>query len=289
MKKIFIILFFLFAVLAAHAQVFTTSLTLNQPPAAVSEWISNNNVINYLVTNPDIPKNVVIKAELKTISGDIVATKDLMKAQVYSLKQGVTIFYGRDVMPLETMVFSPAYAGTLEKTGKLPSGMYQLEVRLVLPQSFQPLTTLQVKTFNLAALQLPILLLPVDRAELDAKAAETAITFRWTPLSPRLQYIPRYRVQVFQVLSYQEPLQALRGNPALLDMIVQGQTQYIWRPQLPFMIDSTLRKFIWTIQTLDAQGQPVIMTDGNGESRSEPRIFFIKEPGKSIITDSLHH
>jgi hypothetical protein len=289
MKKIFIIFFCLFTAVTAHAQVFTTALTLNQPPAAVSEWISNNNVINYLVTNPDIPRNVVIKAELKTISGDLVATKDLMKAQVYSLKQGVTLFYGRDVMPLETMIFSPAYASTLEKTGKLPSGMYQLEVRLVLPQSFQPLTTLQVKTFNLAALQLPILLLPVDRAEIDAKAAETAITFRWTPLSPRPQYLPRYRIQVFQVLSYQEPLQALRGNPALLDVVVQAQTQYIWRPQLPFSTDSTLRKFIWTIQTLNAQDQPVIMSDGNGESRSEPRIFFIKEPGKGINPGALHH
>lgn len=278
MKKIFFILFLLLSVIAATAQPLTTSLNVNQPPAAISEWISNNSVIIYTVTNPDIPRNVIIKADIKTIGGEVVATKDLTKAQIFSIPQGTKIFNGRDVMPLETMIISPAYINTIEKTGKLPSGVYQLEVVLVSPLTLQPITAVQVRMFNLAALQLPILLLPLENAELDAKVSETAITFRWTPLSPvsaNPGSLPRYRLQVFQVHSYQEPLQALRGNPAFLDVLITAQTQYIWRPQLPFSTDSTLRKFVWTIQTVNAQNQPVIMTDGNGEARSEPRIFFI--------------
>ena len=39
--------------------------------------------------------------------------------------------------------------------------------------------------------------------------------------------------------------------------------------------DSLPTKFIWTIQTLDDNKQPVLQTDGNGESRSEPFIFSI--------------
>jgi hypothetical protein len=33
--------------------------------------------------------------------------------------------------------------------------------------------------------------------------------------------------------------------------------------------------FIWTIQTLDKAGLPIVRTDGNGEARSEPIIFFV--------------
>lgn len=286
MKKICFILFLIPLAIAATAQPLTTSLNVNQPPAAISEWISNNTVIIYTVTNPDIPRNVIIKADIKTVSGEVVATKDLSKSQVFSIPQGTRIFNGKEVMPLETMVFSPAYTNTLEKTGKLPAGTYQLEVVLISPVTLQPVSAVQLRMFNLAALQLPILLMPLENAALDAKTSETAITFRWTPLSPvsaNPGSLPRYRLQVFQVHAYQEPLQALRGNPALLDVLITAQTQYIWRPQLPFSTDSTLRKFVWAIQTVNAQNQPVIMTDGNGEARSEPRLFFI-EPSSKLKT-----
>ena len=36
-----------------------------------------------------------------------------------------------------------------------------------------------------------------------------------------------------------------------------------------------LPTFIWTIQSLDKDHKPVTQTDGNGEGRSEPIIFFI--------------
>lgn len=34
-------------------------------------------------------------------------------------------------------------------------------------------------------------------------------------------------------------------------------------------------RFIWTIQSLDMHGDPVTRTDGNGEARSEPIMFFV--------------
>jgi hypothetical protein len=44
------------------------------------------------------------------------------------------------------------------------------------------------------------------------------------------------------------------------------------------------KKFIWTIQTLDNTGLPLNQTDGNGESLSEPKVFFVidkNQVGKS--------
>ncbi|HEY5326093.1 MAG TPA: hypothetical protein VIJ27_03770, partial [Mucilaginibacter sp.] len=80
----------------------------------------------------------------------------------------------------------------------------------------------------------------------------------------------------FEILPGQDAMQAFRSNrPLLDDEAVKGATQYIWRPNLP-MIDSTAnRQFIWTVQTLDMNGQPIPTADNNVQGRSEPAIFTI--------------
>jgi hypothetical protein len=278
MKQKLLILICILLSVAGSSQISTT-LTINQPSATLSEWANSNSTIIYVVDRPAGPvgsQQVLIKAELKTTDGTIVATEDLSKAQVFTLSGGTRIFYAKDVFPLEIMVFNGTYKSTLEKTGQLPSGTYQLSVQLVSPGTYGAITPLQTRIFNLAAPQLPYLISPINNDTLNAKKAETAIIFRWTPLIPKTQEQPFYRLQVFEILSYQQPIQALRGNQPLLDVLVRNQTQYIWRPQIPFSNDSLSSRFIWTIQTLNASKLPYVQTTGNGESRSEPFIFWVK-------------
>jgi hypothetical protein len=264
-----------------HSQ-FLTTLTVNQPPAALSEWYRSS-TIAYVVENVSaLSRPFLIKAVLKTTDGAVMAAIDLTKAQTFTVPNS-RVFFAREVFPLEIAVFSGSYKSTFEKTGKLPAGAYQLEVQLVEPGTFAMLTTVQTRVFTLAAPQLPYLVMPVNHDTLSARLSETAIIFRWTPLIPRPQLPPSYRLQVFEILPYQQPLQALRGNQPLLDMIVRGQTQYIWRPQLSFSVDSIATRFIWTIQTLDGNGLPVAGSESNGEGRSEPFVFWGKrgEGGKA--------
>jgi len=69
----------------------------------------------------------------------------------------------------------------------------------------------------------------------------------------------------------------LRSNQPVLDLVLTSVTQYIWRPGLSLNdAEGQDPKFIWTIQTLDASGAPLVQTEGNGESRSEPFVFTIK-------------
>jgi hypothetical protein len=278
MKQKLLILICILLSVAGSSQISTT-LTINQPSATLSEWANSNSTIIYVVDRPAGPvgsQQVLIKAELKTTDGTIVATEDLSKAQVFTLSGGTRIFYAKDVFPLEIMVFNGTYKSTLEKTGQLPAGTYQLSVQLVSPGTYAAVTPLQTRIFNLTTPQLPYLISPVNNDTLNAKKAETAIIFRWTPLIPKTQEQPFYRLQVFEILSYQQPIQALRGNQPLLDVLVRNQTQYIWRPQIPFSNDSLSSRFIWTIQTLNASKLPYVQTTGNGESRSEPFIFWVK-------------
>jgi hypothetical protein len=278
MKRLIIITIATILLSSGSFAQLNATLTVNQPSATLSEWPTRNSTITYVVENIGAggSKQAIIKATLKTTDGSVVATTDLAKAQVFTIASGTRIFFAKDVFPLELMIFSGSYKTTLEKTGKLPSGTYQLEVQLVAPVTFAALTGVQTRTFNLVAPQLPYLISPVNNDSLDAKRSETAIIFRWTPLVPRPSEQPYYRLQVFEILPYQQPLQALRGNQPVLDQLLRAQTQYIWRPQIPFSTDSTRQKFIWTIQTLNASRQPYVQTSGNGESRSEPFIFYLR-------------
>ena len=42
------------------------------------------------------------------------------------------------------------------------------------------------------------------------------------------------------------------------------------------------KMFIWNLQSLDAHGNPVSQSDGNGLSFSEPQVFYIKTKKNSV-------
>jgi hypothetical protein len=221
-----------------------------------------------------------IKTEIKTLDGTVIGSADLSKTLLFTPNPaGTTILVANDVLPLEFMVFTGKYKTSVERTGKLPADNYTLCVRPVNITDYTPLGEEQCKTFYLASIQLPILLKPFNEEELDAKQAQTAIIFRWSPMVPAQSSPVTYRLQVFEVLPTQSPVQALRSNQPLLDKEIKSATQYIWRPQLPFLpYDNETKKipaFVWTIQSLNNAGLPVTQTDGSGEGRSEPIIFFV--------------
>lgn len=277
MKKYIIIFQLSFYSVFATAQLNTTLEMQNAPTAVLSEWANKNSIINFIITKIDPnPQTIILKTEIKLSDGTVVAATDLTRVPKIILRSGTSVFYSKDVMPLETMVFSGKYKTTLDKTGKLPSDNYQLCVQPVTPDTYQPLAAVKCKFFILVASQLPFLIMPANNDVLNKLVAQTAITFRWTPLTPAAKIPPYYRIQVFEILSNQRPVQALRSNQPILDEVVRGITQYIWQPRLAFnTLDSLPMKFIWTIQTLDDNKQPVLQTDGNGESRSEPFVFSI--------------
>ncbi|MBK8521426.1 MAG: hypothetical protein IPL54_11360 [Chitinophagaceae bacterium] len=285
MKKLISTAIAIFIVATSMAQVkFNFAILNTQPPAQLSEWGNRREVLTLIVTGgqPGAPGGQFkIKTEIKTTDGTVVASADLAKTPVFTLNSTGTplILFANDVMPLEFMVFTGKYKTSLQRTGKLPAGNYILCARPVNIIDYTPQGEEQCKTFYLASTQLPILMKPYNEEVMDAKQAQTAIIFRWSPVVPTQPSPVTYRIQVFEVLPTQSPVQALRSNQPLLDKEVVAATQFIWQPQLSFLpYDEETKKlptFIWTIQSLDASGNPVTQTDGNGEARSEPLIFFV--------------
>lgn len=297
MKTIGAILLFVFISEIAFSQLSFTLVLSATPPANLSAWAGKKEVLTMVVNPGPGIRSFKVKTELKLSDGTVIGTTDLALARVItpSGTPGAVILYAEDVLPLDIMRFTGKYKTSLERTGKLPADNYQLCVQLVNPIDFQPLSAATCKMFYLSALQLPILMMPYDEQVLEKEKASTAIMFRWTPVNPRQSTagVITYRLQVFEVLDHQQPVQALRSNQPLLDKMVTAQNQYIWRPQLSFIepvreVDSSEvqsqknlpnksrpgHMFIWTIQSLNADGTPV-EADSNGEGRSDPKVFFV--------------
>lgn len=289
MKKLISTAIAIFIVATSIAQQVRFNLIMNaRPPAQLSEWGNKQEILRLLAGAQGAAGGgqFKIKTEIKTTDGTVIGNADLARVPVFTLNStGVPlVLVANDVMPLEFMMFTGKYKTSLERTGKLPSGNYIICARPVNIIDYTPLGEEQCKTFYLATTQIPILMKPYNEEVLDAKKAQTAITFRWSPVVPTQPSPVTYRIQVFEVLPTQSPVQALRSNQPLLDKELVAVTQYIWQPQLSFMpYDEETKKlptFIWTIQSLDKAGLPVTQTDGSGEGRSEPIIFFVN-PDKS--------
>lgn len=261
-----------------QAQI-TLNLALNNRPQPwLSDWVNPVNgqmIISYMPGPALNDPSVKLRTSLLDERGSVIGASNISSARVYTLRAGVNQFTIADALQLQNLSLQGNLQNTLQHTGRLPAGQYQLMIE-ILNTAGDIVRARQTRPFFITSYQLPVLMQPAGGSDLDAHLAQSIITFRWTSLIPGTQEFPQYRVQVFEILPGQTPMQAFRGNRPLLDeSSAKGSTQYIWRTNLP-MLDSTANKqFIWTVQTLDRRGQPIPGMDMNIQGRSEPAIFNI--------------
>lgn len=272
---------------AATAQI-TVNLALNaRPQPFLANWgnaINGVMIINYMAGPIADNPAVKIKTTLLAEAGGIIAVSNISAARVYTLRPGVNQFSMADALQLQNLTFNGSAGALLRSTGRIAPGQYQLMVE-VTNTAGDVVRARQTRPFFIVSYQMPLLMSPANGAALDARVAQSVIIFRWTPVAPALQQgLPAYIIQVFEVLPGQTPMQAFRGNrPILNEQAIKGSTQHIWRPNLA-MLDSTAnRRFIWTVQTLDADGAPIPTADMNIQGRSEPATFSIVTPSAAVV------
>ncbi len=277
MKKYFVFIFLFTGFISAKAQINLTLAFNSRPQPYLADW-SNSINGRAIITLGQIPFNnlVKFKTTLAQQNGTVIGTTNLQGAMIYPLKRlpATNLFSLGDVLQLQNLQLSGAAQNLLQQSGRLAAGAYSITVQVF--DNRDSLLAERLSILNITAYQLPQLISPANNAELDAHVASAIITFRWTRLTPASQELPHYRIQVFEILNSQTPMQAFRSNQPLLDEeATKGATQFIWRSNLP-MIDSNMnRRFIWTVQTLDFNGNPIPSSDMNVQGRSEPATFTI--------------
>ena len=275
--KIYIFIGLFFIINSVNAQI-TLNLALNSRPQPwLSDWVNPVNgqlIISYMPQVIGDP-NIKLRTTLLDGNGAIIGSSITSSARIYRLKDGVNQFSIADALQLQNLKLLGKAQTMVQRTGRLSAGMYQLTVE-ALNTAGDVVRARQTKSFNIVAYQLPLLMSPANEAVLDAHISQRTILFRWTSLVPGMGELPTYRVQVFEILPNQTPMQAFRGNQPILDeSAMRGTTQYIWRPNLA-MLDSTAnKKFIWTVQTVERNGSPVETQDAIAQGRSMPAVFTI--------------
>ena len=274
--KYIIVAAFIFAG-TAKAQ-FTISINIVNPtPAYLSDFAYPRSGMATIIYNPadKLPVIVKFRTQLKNSDDAIIAVSNDANAATHTVNPGGNNFTLDKLFQIENlMITAPDVRNSLMNTGKLPSGKYQLCIQLINTKGAELMKSPVCRQFMQPVYQLPYLLSPNDKMWLDANVAQSVITFRWSHIVPIPPERVHYRLQVFEVLENQQPVQALRSNQPILNVELMNTTQYFWRPQLSLK-DSLGHVFIWTIQSLDSKGFPVQTADPYIQGRSEPRVFGV--------------
>jgi len=215
MKKyqLFLFLGILLSVQAVRAQI-TLSLALNpRPDPYLSEWmypVNGQMIISFFGGTVVKDPNVKLRTTLLDQSGSVIGISNINSARIYTLRQGVNQFTMADALQLQNLRLSGNVQNLFLRTGRLAAGQYQLIVELT-NMTGDVVEAKQAKQFSVISYQLPILMQPANEAQLDAHISQNMIIFRWTSLVPNSSEQTFYRVQVFEILPGQTPMQAFRG------------------------------------------------------------------------------
>lgn len=276
------------------AAQYRVTLNVNSRPSAyLSEWyrpVNGTVVITSLGMGP-IDRPVRFETEILNSDGQLVYNLPYKLSQQIAVSGNAGSLPLSDILQLQNGQFAnPALANSFSGGGKLPSGQYTIRVRLWDAQEDLIRTEwTPSKPFLISSYQLPQLMQPADEKELEMHQANSVVIFRWTPLTPTIQgAVATYRIQIWQVLPDQTPMQTMRGIPPIEDRLIKGTTQFIWQPRLNMIVPepAATNKFIWTIQTLDEKEMPVETADQSIEGRSQPFTFsFVnKNPKVAEVT-----
>ena len=264
-----------------NAQVNLNINIVYPAPSYLSDWTYGKSGMATVVLNQKEGQLMKVKfqTQLQNSDGTVIAGSNNATAAIYTIRGGANVFTLDKLLQLENLKFTDANViKSIQRSGKLPSGNYLLCIQMIgsyegTSREMELLKVPVCRPFTQANYQLPYLLTPVDKTWLDAKIAQSVITFRWSSIIPRSQEHVTYRLQVFEVKENQKPMQALRSNMPILNVDLLN-TQYIWRPQLNLQ-ETEGSVFIWTIQTLDFKGNPIITNDSFNLGWSEPHIFGV--------------
>ena len=270
-----------FNAIQSYAQISANLVVNTRPPSYLSDW-NNGRAGQLIITNTtsDVtPIEIKLVTQIKDAAGEVIAKSNTNMAKTILINTKQQIISMDRVLQLENLQFLTTKANKdnslyLGQSGKLEPGQYSLTLEIINAKTGRIIVEQIQRTFLQVNYILPFLLSPSNESLLDANIAQSTIVFRWSNLVPLAQEAMTFRLTVFEIQSQQTPLQALRSNQPILDINVNRTTQYIWRPQMDLK-NSPIKKYIWTVQSIDGKGQPISTMDDTMQGRSEPSVFGI--------------
>jgi len=139
----------------------------------------------------------------------------------------------------------------------------------VIPRQTDPVTY-RIQVFEIREFQTPMQALRANQPLLDQQVMGVT-QYIWRP---QMDFAPVFQENSNQGEMPHDPHKTIvnTGNPGSQKNINTSEAGLGSGKDNKI---SLMPRFIWTIQTLDSHGDPITRTDGNGEARSEPIMFFV--------------
>ena len=268
MKNIYLLPALVLFCAGLHAQqqpIKIVSFTVkNQLPAVVDNWTS-------------IPGSLLLVAQKPPTIG----TEGMML--VVRIKANGAIVCGNNpstAIPVDnftTRTFSTSeLTGALTGCHDLKEGSYSIcaqffnrDKRAISEEVCREFTIEIPKNIEYAP---PTLISPANGYSFLQKDMLKPVTFRWTPVVPKPKEPVTYRIKVWQLMEGQNGTQAMKSNTPVVSKEVNNITQsvitnlYTGPCKPPYLCD-----FIWNVQAVNREGNPV----GNNNGTSEPYSFNV--------------
>lgn len=274
------------------AQMVRINLVMSARPSPyLQEWYrpQNGTAVLTSLSGAAMDRPVRFETELLNSEGQVVYKLPYANSEVQQVSGNAATISLSNILQLQNGNFaSPALMNSFSNGGKLSAGQYSIRTKAWdATEDVARSEWTAFKAFLIFSYQLPQLMQPADGRELEVHQANSYVIFRWTPLTPAVpQAAATYRIQIWQVLSGQTPMQSFRSTPPIEDRLIKGTTQFIWQPRLNMIAPefAGTNQFIWTIQTLDEKDMPMETSDPAADGRSQPFVFYIVN--KNVV-DSL--
>jgi hypothetical protein len=155
----------------------TTQLSMSPNPSPyLSDWQSNPQSI-ILTANLAQPYNQPVKlmAQL-TLNGQVIAKTNPQKMKLLLLHQGINFFNAIDLVPYSAIDFTGSIDQSVQRSGMLPEGNYQICIWFVDGETFREIGGSACNAFSILSIQPPVLLSPSDQATITNPRLVTTFT-----------------------------------------------------------------------------------------------------------------
>jgi len=268
MKKLITIIFIALSVQAFAQNNLITGINITLPfipDANTANWGNGNSLL-------------VITASTHVVNGHVDASVEASKLLVTIKKDGTKVcgtYTSTTALPSNFNTITKVWSGTgatayLGQSCTLAPGNYEISVQFFAysytASKMIAVSDEKTKGFTINSTQTyqpPTAVLPADATVFTTTTITQPITFHWTPVTPPPAGIVTYRLKIWQLLLGQTGTQAKTLNTPLVTKDVNSVTQNIVTNlvsgscQPPYLCD-----FVWTVQALYAQGQPIGTNNG---------------------------
>lgn len=115
---------------------------------------------------------------------------------------------------------------------------------------------------------------PTNEKKFAAAAIKVPITFKWSPVTPKLKVSILYKLRVWQLLQGQTDAEAIKINSPIVEKEINNLTHLV----VSNIFDNTCKppylcRFVWNVQALDKEAKPI----GSNDGVSELYAFSLKQ------------